>query len=366
MRLLIGMPDPDSLGGPAACEPPFVAELRRLGLGVSEEIYVYGEKIKPTGITRRVKRVLRIAFRLRRKLKSGSFELLHLNSSFDTRALLRDFVTLKILGRARTKVFMKFHGSNAELLGAPNPILRALVRGVLSRADGIGLLSTEEKENFVRAGWDNRKIFVVPNVVEPNPVQTNGDFNSQYNLPDRLPTLLFIARFIPDKGLLEVIRACGLLRRQGVECALLCVGDGPARAAGEVETDKLGLREHVHFLGLVPEKKTAQFYENCTMLVFPTYHYEGFPMSIFYAVAAGLPIITTRIRAAADYLAEPDNCFWVEPRDPVMLAEKIAALLGNAEARNRMSNANKQLARQFTAEVVTQKYLQAYRDVVAQ
>ena len=88
-------------------------------------------------------------------------------------------------------------------------------------------------------------------------------------------------------------------------------------------------------------------------------------MSVFYAVAAGLPIITTRIRAAADYLTEPENCLWVEPRNPELLAEKIATLLRSVETRNRMSEANKHLARQFTAEVVTQKYLQVYENLVA-
>ncbi|MGH9881892.1 MAG: glycosyltransferase family 4 protein [Pyrinomonadaceae bacterium] len=361
----MGTPDPDSLGGPAACEPPFVAELRRLGVSVEEVTYVYGEKLTPTPITRRMKRVLTTAFHLKQKLKSASFELLHLNTSFDARALLRDIVTLTVIGRRSTKIFVKFHGSNAELLGTSHPILRVLVRRLLSRVDGIGVLSTEEKKNFVRAGWDNRKIFVVPNVVERNPVQTNGNFNSRYHLREGSPTLLFIARFIPAKGLLDVIRACGLLREQSVECALLCVGDGPARAAAELETDRLGLRERIKFLGQISEEKTAEFYANCTMLVFPTYHYEGFPMSVFYAAAAGLPIITTRIRATADYLGEPENCFWVEPRNPAMLAEKIAALLGSMETRNRMSEANKELAHQFSAELVTQKYLQVYQDLIA-
>src|SRR3989442_13295084 len=45
LRLLIGMPDPASLGGPATCEPPFVAELRKQGVAVEEEIYVYGDKL---------------------------------------------------------------------------------------------------------------------------------------------------------------------------------------------------------------------------------------------------------------------------------------------------------------------------------
>jgi len=365
MRLLVGMPDPTSLGGPAACEPPFVAELRRLGISVEEVTYVYGDKLSPTSLLERTRRVLKTALILRKRLKAGSFDVLHLNTSFDTRALLRDVITLAIIGRGRTKIFLKFHGSNAELFRTRNPMLRLIVRKTLKHADGIGLLSTEEKQNFVAAGYDERKLFVIANVVQRNSVHTNGHFNSALDLPPEKPVLLFIARFIAAKGLLDVIRACGLLRVRGVDCSLLCVGDGPARAEGESEVNRLGIRDYVRFAGFVPEEETVEFYSNSTMLVFPTYHYEGFPMSVFYAAGAGLPIITTRIRAAADYLSEPENCFWVEPKNPTMLAEKIERLLRNGEARQRMSAANKELARQFTAGLVAPKYLEVYRRLIA-
>ena len=48
MRVLLGMPDRKSLGGPVACEPPFVEGLRRAGVEVAEETYVYGESLSGT------------------------------------------------------------------------------------------------------------------------------------------------------------------------------------------------------------------------------------------------------------------------------------------------------------------------------
>jgi glycosyltransferase involved in cell wall biosynthesis len=184
-------------------------------------------------------------------------------------------------------------------------------------------------------------------------------------LPDDLPSLLFIARFIPAKGLLDVIRACGLLRDRGTDCVLFCIGDGPARREAEEEVANLKLGDLVRFTGFIPESQTGPFYANCSIMVLPTYHFEGFPMTVFYAVAAGMPIITTRIRGAADHLKEPENCLWVEPKNPEMLAEKIASLLRDSQRRSKMSEANKELAKQFSAEVVTREYLQAYRCVTA-
>ncbi len=357
------MPDPDSLGGPAACEPPFVAELRKQGTTVDEEIYVYGDKLSRTSSAHRVKRVLAAAFRLKRKLRRGNYDLLHLNSSFDGRALLRDVVTLAIIGR-RTKVFIKFHGSDGDLLKTQHPMMKRFVGRLLTRVEGIGLLSSEEKQNFVSAGWPAHKLFVVKNVVERSFPARDETFNLRNGVSDQTPTLLFIGRLIPAKGLLDVIAACGILRGRGIPFVLFCVGDGPVRADAEAEVKALALTERVRFIGFVPEEATAEFYANCSLLVFPTYHYEGFPMTVFYAAAAGRPIITTRIRGAADYLKEPDNCLWVEPRNPAMLAEKIGLLLDNPPGRLRMGKANRQLAMEFSAELVAREYVNAYQQVI--
>lgn len=372
MRVLVGMPDGDSLGGPAACEPPFVAELRRQGVEVALETYVYGERPGGTGHAERVRRVLEAARRLKKRLAATRFDLLHLNTSFDTKALVRDAATVTLLGRrSGARLFLKFHGSDGALLETSNPLLRSAARVLFARADGLGLLSSEELENFARAGVPREKLFVVKNVVAPREAIDEADSMSKRRaLAERLgteadvPVLLFIARLIPAKGLLDVIRACRILRERGHAFLLACVGDGPARAEAESETERLGLRERVRFTGLVPEGETAAFYEGSTALVFPTYHYEGFPMVVFHSVASGLPVITTRIRAAADYLREPDNCLWVEPRDPAAVAEKIAHLIERPDLRAKMSANNRRLAQSFTAEPVTREYFAAYERII--
>jgi len=368
VRILLGMPDKDSLGGPIACEPPFVAELRRRGVTVAEETYVYGEQLGGTGLRRRVARVLRVARRLRRRLATEDFDLVHLNTAFDAKAVLRDAATLRLLRPQRCRIFLKFHGSNAALLRDADPLMRGLGRSVLARADGIGVLSTEERNSFVAAGADARKIFVVKNVVEELPAAiANRDaraFAARHEGAGGVPWLLFISRFVRTKGLLEVIRACRIVRERGYDFKLLCVGDGPARGEAEAETDRLCLRSLVHFCGLVPEAEAAEFYANSVMLVFPTYHAEGFPMVIFKSLAAGLPVITTRIRAAADYLTEPDNCFWVEPQNPEQLAERIITLLDEPQTRAAMRRNNLTLAEKFTADAVTPEYLEIYRQLI--
>lgn len=361
MRILVGIPEQGSQGGPAACEPPFIAELRRLGHEVVEEVYAYAET--NSGLAGRVNRVLSTTRRFQQRVRHGSFDLVHINTSLDTRALLRDAVIVPRLSAPGAKIFLKFHGSDAHLLETRNPVLAALRRRLLSQANGIGVLSTEERTNFLSAGVSEQRLFVVKNVVEKNSQQRNPEFLHRWKLPDDRPLLLFIGRFIPAKGLLDVIAACGLLRDQGQQLLLLCLGDGSARSEAEALVQRLNLQNYVRFFGYIPEAQTADFYVNGDVLLFPTYHFEGFPMVIFNAAAAGLPIVTTRIRAAADYLTEPENCIWVEPKSPNQLAEAISRLFRKPDERERIGSNNRLLSEGFSAEIVTREYLEIYEQI---
>jgi glycosyltransferase involved in cell wall biosynthesis len=356
------MPEQGSQGGPAACEPPFIAELRRLGHEVEEEIYAYAQT--RSSPLRRVSRVRKTARRLSKLLRSRSFDVVHINTSFDTKALLRDAVVVSCLPSNGVKIFLKFHGSDARLFKTTNPLLRTLAGFLLARADGIGVLSTEERDNFLEAGVPENKVSVLKNVVENRAPTPDSHFRTKLKLGEQAPLLLFIGRFIEAKGLADVIHACKLLRDRDQDFVLLCVGDGPARESAETEVKRLGLESQVRFFGYVTEAEATEFYANSSMLVFPTYHYEGFPMVIFNAAAAGLPIITTRIRAAADYLAEPENCLWVEPRNPDQLAEAMLALITKQEVLNEMGRNNKLLVESFSAEIVTREYVECYSRVM--
>jgi len=356
------MPEAGSQGGPAACEPPFLDELRRQGHEVVEEVYVFAEASSSTPA--RIRRVLETARRFQERIREGSFAVVHLNTSFDPKALLRDAVIVPRLKSQGAKIFLKLHGSEARLLTTNNPMWRKLWRRLLAHCDGIGVLSSEERVNFLDAGISEQKVFLVKNVVENSTAERSGEFLRRWELPDDRPLILFIGRFIQAKGLLDVIAACGLLRDRGQLFRLLCVGDGPARRDAESAVKRLELAEQVRFFGYLAEEQAAGFYANSTVMVFPTYHYEGFPMVIFKAVAAGLPIITTRIRAAADYLQEPDNCLWVQPRNPEQLAERIEFLLSDKALRADMSVKNRQLAAGLSAAAVTGEYLAAYERII--
>jgi glycosyltransferase involved in cell wall biosynthesis len=352
------MPEKTARGGINACEPPFLRELEKLGVTVSEEIYTFDNDEKPS-IFRRIRQVWKTAFRFRQILREDDFNLLHLNTAFEPKAILRDAFSLFWLKNRGAKIFLKFHGSDVSLLKSANFAMSFLIRFLVKNADGIGLLSSEEKRGFVDCGFAEEKFFVVKNALTDSPQQKS------FPPVENSFRLLFVSRLIPTKGLLETISAVAELRKEGFEVVLDVLGDGETRSVAEDLAKSLQVSEFVNFHGHLSEEKVQEFYRENDLLVFPTFHNEGFPMVIFNALQFGLPIVTTKIRAAADYLKDGENCLFCEAKNPESVAEKITELLQNKDLRERMREYNRALANKFTAEKVAPEYLEIYKTILS-
>lgn len=352
MKILFGMPEATARGGINACEPPFLRELKSRATEIREEIYSFDN---PAGLSiiDRARNVIKTARKFRRLLRNENFDVFHINTAFDKNALLRDAFTLFFIGKTRTKFFIKLHGSDANLL--KDDKLKPLIRSLIRRAAAIGVLSSEEKQNFVIAGYPADKFHVVKNAVtvssEENPAR---DFIFDGSRPIRL---LFVSRLIHSKGLFEALKAVSVLKENVV---LNVLGDGEIKTEAEMMAKKLKIDNMINFQGFVSENTVREFYRKSDVLVFPTFHQEGFPMVIFNAMANGLPIITTKIRAAADYLKEPENVLWTKPQDSKDLSDKIRTLYQQTDLLKQMSDNNFNRSRDFTAEKIAPEYLEIY------
>jgi len=113
------------------------------------------------------------------------------------------------------------HGSDANLLRTRNPILRLMIRVLFSRVHGIGVLSSEERDNFHRSGLCKFEVFKVRSALKrPACTFIDPQFAETHGLPEGTPVLLYISRFIHSKGLIDTIRASKIRSDQGLAFAL--------------------------------------------------------------------------------------------------------------------------------------------------
>lgn len=183
-------------------------------------------------------------------------------------------------------------------------------------------LSQEERNNFY-IGVPPEKVQVTANVIQKDLYIPDRAFKKGLGLAEETNVLLFVGRFMHEKGILDLVEACRLLKEAHVNFCLFCLGNGPLLEEVNSLISKYGLKDNIKLPGHIPESETRRYYANCNVLILPTYHEEGFPMAVFQAVGAGRPVITTRIRAAADYMTENEHCLWVEKKSTTGISADI-------------------------------------------
>ncbi len=360
MRVLMSLPDRRVRGGPPSHLYLLRDSLRDLGVDVRS--FVYGARTSDENWLRKVAERLLDLIRLPFLCARHRPHIVQLNSAFDERAVLRDvfFVPLtRLLGQT---VIVKFHGSSLTLLARNEYFWRLATWIVVRCANTICLLSHQEKAAFTER-FSRSHFVVVKNALDLSRYRTTREFRSQYNIGANKKLLLFIGRFISSKGLREVILALPKVRERHDVHAVL-VGDGPARSENEALCAQLQLEEATTFTGYIPEEETVPAYLAADLLVFPTYHQEGMPMVIFHSLACGLPVVTTRIRAAADWLEDGKHCVFVPARDPDKLAETVITLLDLPDRRAMMGRCGRELAKQFESSLVAGEFCALYSSIV--
>jgi glycosyltransferase involved in cell wall biosynthesis len=105
-------------------------------------------------------------------------------------------------------------------------------------------------------------------------------------------------------------------------------------------------------------------YSDADVFALPTRWPEGFPTVLAEAMDAGLPIVTTPIRGAADHLVPGEHALFVEPGDVSRLADALITLLEDPDLRERMGSANQRRLGLFEPSAVAADYLQALESIV--
>jgi glycosyltransferase involved in cell wall biosynthesis len=325
-------------------------------LGHTCRSVLYGRNDFSLGKVNKLVGVVKRTINIVKELYSFSPDILYLNSRFDLHGTTRDFLTvllIKLLYWRKLKIVIKTHGSDPLVLQRPGFFFRRIVIPyLLKQVDAWFFLSQEEKEiirNYNPMLAD--KIFITANIVDPERSVTSMEFKKRYALDDSQFKVLFVGRMVREKGVFSLLKSIPQLECKD-DCLFIFVGDGPDLRELKELSSTLGVTKQTRFLGYIPDEECDHFYANADMLAFPTFFNEGFPMALFKSVAAGLPVITTRIRAAKDHLSAPDNVLWVDGESPESVAEAISTLYRNHELRMVMSRNNKTIAKKFSRESV--------------
>ena len=160
-----------------------------------------------------------------------------------------------------------------------------------------------------------------------------GEIRRRLGASPEAPLVGIVARLVPIKDHSTFLQAAADLHRYRSDVRFLIVGDGELRPALEQQARALGLDERVHFLGW--QRDLEPIYADLDLVVLSSLN-EGTPVSLIEAMAAGLPVVATRVGGIPDLVADGKTGLLVPPQDCKALIRAMEMLLGNAERRREM------------------------------
>jgi glycosyltransferase involved in cell wall biosynthesis len=355
MRILMLVPHEGIRGPMPKHTPLLVAGLRSIGCKITTE--PWGRHRDDESVVAKAVGRMRDIARIRRRLCGSQFDVLVVKTSHERRSLLRDLPLVVATRRLVPTIAIQFHGGRFDLLVGPGAYGVKLASRLLFRlSDGILVLSTQEHDEGLKFS-PHARFHVVANPFEPLAVRAVQEQRTEPSMNGQPPVILFVGRLIEQKGIFETLEALALVKARRA-CQLVIAGDGPDRPRVERRIRELGLESAVELTGYLPSEELDALYRSAEIFVLPTYR-EGFPTVVTEAMAAGLPIVTTRIQGVTDHLEAGVNAVFVPSHDPVKTAAALDLLLRDEQLRARMSDANRLKVDDFSPERVAIGYLRA-------
>ena len=252
-----------------------------------------------------------------------------------------------LAGPARPAVVVHtFHGH--VLRGYFDPVrtaaFRLLEKGLARVSTALIAVSPEVRDDLVRMGVAPASKFVVIRLgieleqrVHAQPGLREESRRQLGVTPDRF-LVGWVGRMTGVKRVDDVLLGFARLREQGIDAVLCLIGDGPDREGMELRAHELGVIRHCLFLGY--QEEVAPYYAAFDAVMLPSAN-EGTPVSVIESLAAGCPVVATRVGGVPDVVNENEDGFLVEMGDVQALGDRLADLARDPELCRRMGEAGR-------------------------
>lgn len=248
-------------------------------------------------------------------------------------------------------------------------LLRLMEQALARLTDRLVTVSEQVKDDLVSYGIAKaEKISVIPLGFDLNPFLTShtqkGEFRQEMGLSDEIKLVGIVGRIFPIKNHRLFLDAAARIAICERAARFVIVGDGVLRSKLEQQTRELGIADRVLFTGW--RRDMPRIYVDLDILVVSSDN-EGTPVSVIEAMAAGCPVVATRVGGLSDLVADGQTGYLVPPRDPEELANAVLHLLRDSETVRRIAgNARNAVREGFSLARLIADEEQLYHRLLAQ
>ncbi|MBI2846112.1 MAG: glycosyltransferase family 4 protein [Chloroflexi bacterium] len=298
----------------------------------------------------------RVYFRVKKILKEEAFDIVHSHEP------LSPALPLAVLRHSRALNVGTFHAYREK--HAAYYYAKPLFKRFFARLHGRIVVSEPVREYLSK--YFPAKYVVIPNGIELEPF-TDPQVQPIAKFVDDKLNILFVGRLEKRKGFRHLLAAYARLRDQLPAVRLLVVGaftrEDKAPYLRYVRAERI---RDVNFIGPVSDEDLPRYYKTAHVFCAPSTGFESFGMVLLEAMAAGVPVVASDIPGYHTVLSPNQEGVLVPPRKDEPLAQAILQLLQNPQERERMGEAGKKKAQEYTWDKIAKQVLDYYQELLAQ
>ena len=338
---------------------------RRLRPRTRAHRFVSGRRYGETGKLGTLKRLVWDYARFVGLLMRRHFDVVHFNPEMDLRSFPRESVFMFLLVLMRRPFVVFHHGWNWDefKIITESSLLRRWLFFILNRAGGIIVCSRTFRDGLIDNGINSDRIHIITTMFDGKRLKAR-DLD---DLPDptKAPRLLFMARFVKEKGVYELIESMTLLKDEFPELTLLMGGDGPETSGMKAWAEELGVADRVLFPGYIRGHDKTRAFAEASIFILPSFFWEGLPNAAIEAMGSGLPIISTRVAGLPEVMDDPENGFYLDKVTPEDIADSVRRMLRDPEYLVATSKRNQDKAwNNYESAIVSRQIEAVYRSAI--
>ncbi len=281
----------------------------------------------------------------------GKVDLAHIHVSSRASFWRKLIITLPII-LAGKPILLHLHGGEFHIFHDDECSIytKRVIRWFFERAAHVIVLSRSWQE-WTQSRFPKVRVMLIHNPIHMPEVTAY--------LTRKPTTLLFLGRIGKRKGAYDLLQALSKLVSEFPDLRLIMGGDGELDEAKRC-ADSLGISAHLELAGWVTGKDKQALLSKASVYVLPSYH-EGLPMSVLEAMAAGLPVVSTRVGGIPEAIRDGVDGFLIDAGDVDALVDRLRTLLNNVDLRRRMGeSAREHVQYNFSTEIIVPRIEEIY------
>jgi glycosyltransferase involved in cell wall biosynthesis len=306
--------------------------------------------------------------RARAVLSEGGFDLVHVHW-----VVPNGPIGAIAASRSGLPLVVSLHGSDVAVSERSRAIGRA-TRWSLERSAAVTAPSSdllERARSLGAHGILERVPYGADAAAFDVPLDAARALRRKLGFADEHVVVAGVGRLVPVKGFEYLVRAHAAAVAAMPELRLVLVGDGDARRALEDRVRELDVSETVVLAGAVPPRDVPGYMAAADVVAVPSIRHggyvDGLPNVALEAMAAGKPVVGSRVGGIPELVREGENGVLVPEKDAEALADALLTLAQDAALRARLgANGRAEILEQRTWDAVGRRFVEIYERVLAE